>query len=114
MADTITGNIDCPNSIDCEGTTCIIIDGQALVHSTGKPAEAAFGNLGDTLADAVMHIGQSYQIIDIVFDRYRGDKSNLLQERDGTHKQNSPNKEGHRRPTYTPTPQLPCTRREQS
>ena len=63
---------DCPNSIDCEGTTCIIIDGQALVHSIGKPAEAnTFGDLGETFADAVTHLGQSYQRIYIIFDRYR-------------------------------------------
>ena len=72
LADTSIANIDCPSSIDCEGTACIIIDGQALVQSIGKPAEAkTFGDFGETFAEAVMYLGHSYQRIDIFFDRYR-------------------------------------------
>ena len=42
----------------------IIIDGQALVQSIGKPAEAKIaGDFGDTFAEAGMHLGQSYQKI---------------------------------------------------
>ena len=102
LAGTITANIDCPNKIDCEGTMCIIIDGHALVHSIGKPAEAkTLGDLGDTFSEAVIHLGQSYKIIVIIFDRYRRESI-----KSAKHKQNSPNKEGHRRPACTLTSQL--------
>ena len=94
MVDTITANIDCPDKIDCEGTTCIIIDGHALVHSIGKPAEAKIlGDLGDTFAEAVIHLGQSYQRIVIIFHKYRRESI-----KSAKHKENYPNKEGHRRP----------------
>ena len=66
LADTIIANSDCPNLIDCEGTTCILIDGQTLVQSIGKPAEVILE----------IHSQNDNFFIDI-----EENQSNLLQER---------------------------------
>ena len=43
-----------------------------MVHSIGKPAEAkTFYDFGDTFGEAMMHFGQFYPKIEIIFDRYR-------------------------------------------
>ena len=87
LADTIIANIDYTNKIDCEGTTCVIINGHALVRSIGKPADAkTLGDLGNTFSEAVIHLGQSYQRIVIKFDRYRRESIKYAKNT-----QNSPN-----------------------
>ena len=73
LIDKLTDGIDCPESIDLYGkTACLIIDGQALVVSLGKPSScSSFGGLADTFIQAVLKMGKRYQRIDVVFDRYR-------------------------------------------
>lgn len=72
LADIITQGINCTESIELRETSCIIIDGQALVVTVGKPDSAAtFGDLADVYTGAVLKLGAGYQRIDVVFDRYR-------------------------------------------
>jgi len=73
LANVITEDIDCPETIQIHDTsTCLIIDGQALVGALGKPDDAVtFGDLADTYVKTVLKAGSKYQRIDIVFDRYR-------------------------------------------
>ncbi|MES9881148.1 MAG: hypothetical protein ABW185_09730, partial [Sedimenticola sp.] len=73
LADILTENIDCPEAIELhEDSSCIIIDGQALVVAIGKPSTATnFGDLADIFVKSVIQTGSSYNRIDIVFDRYR-------------------------------------------
>ena len=73
LADKLTEDIACPDAIELHhSSSCLIIDGQALVVALGKPADAVtFGDLADTYVRAVLKAGSNYQRIDIVFDRYR-------------------------------------------
>ena len=49
----------------------LIIDGQALVVSTGKPLEAkTFHDLYEVFRKSVLQAGVSFNCIDIIFDRY--------------------------------------------
>lgn len=73
LADVITEGIECPEGIELHDTSsCLIIDGQALVVALGKPDGAVtFGDLADTCVNTVLKAGAKYHRIDIVFDRYR-------------------------------------------
>ena len=73
LADVITEDIECPEKIQLHKTSsCLIIDGQALVVALGKPDGAVmFGDLADTYVKTVLKTGERYQSIYIVFDRYR-------------------------------------------
>eukprot|EP00112_Aurelia_sp_Birch-Aquarium-sp1_P026470 Seg940.1 transcript_id=Seg940.1/GoldUCD/mRNA.D3Y31 product="hypothetical protein" protein_id=Seg940.1/GoldUCD/D3Y31 len=73
LIEKLTEGINCPESIDLNGkTACLVIDGQALVVSLGKPNGcSSFGDLADTFVQAVLQMGKRYHRIDVVFDRYR-------------------------------------------
>ena len=73
LLEKLTEDITCPEAIELHNTSsCLIIDGQALVVSLGRPDNAVtFGDLADTYVRAVLRAGYKYQRIDIVFDRYR-------------------------------------------
>ena len=72
LAGILTEGIDCPKNIDLHESSCLIIDGQALVNEIGKPADdVTFGDLANTFVTSVLQIGTRYQRVDIVFDRYR-------------------------------------------
>ena len=73
LKDRLVENIDCPESINLTGKyACLIIDGQALVCSLGKPKEfGTFGQLADRFIQSILVQGRSFARIDIVFDRYR-------------------------------------------
>ena len=74
LSDELICGIMCPSSITPEGSSCLIIDGQALVNAVGKPADnKTFGDLADTFVTAVLKMGTSYNRIDVVFDRYKED-----------------------------------------
>ena len=66
-------DIICPESIDLsENKSCLIIDGQALIHSLGKCKNSStFGEQADKFIQSVLFQGRSFDRIDIVFDRYR-------------------------------------------
>lgn len=73
LADELTEDIVCPEAIELyDSSSCLIIDGQALVAALGKPNNAVtFGDLADTYVRAVLKAGSNYQRIDIVFNGYR-------------------------------------------
>jgi hypothetical protein len=73
IADMITDGIDCPEAIELyQGSSCLIVDGQALAVALGRPDKAlTFGDLADIYVSTVLKLGLKYQRIDVVFDRYR-------------------------------------------
>lgn len=74
LADALTKNITCPETIDITSkeSASIIIDGQALVVAIGKPDNAkTFGDLADVFVRTVLKKGEQFARIDVVFDRYR-------------------------------------------
>ena len=75
LANVVTEDIDCPETIQLHSTSSfLIIDGHALVVALGKPdAAVTFGDLADTYVKTVLKAlaGSKYHIIDVVFDRYR-------------------------------------------
>ena len=73
LADKLTEGIVCPEAIEHhKSSSCLIIDGQALVVALGKPNNAVtFGDLADIYVRAVLKAGSNYQRVDVVFDRYR-------------------------------------------
>jgi hypothetical protein len=62
LADILTEHVVCPDEIELHDTSsCLIIDGQALVVSLGKPDNAVtFGDMADTYVRAVLKVGTSY------------------------------------------------------
>ena len=45
LADVLTKGVECPNTITLQGSTCLLIDGMALVAVAGKPDDAqTFGD----------------------------------------------------------------------
>ena len=71
LADELVKDIECPECIELPGLAALIIDGQALVVTLGKPTNATtFGDLADIYVRAVLKLGADFQRIDVVFDRY--------------------------------------------
>ena len=72
LAVILTNGINCPESIKLhETSSCLFIDGQALVVALEKPDNAvSFGDLADTYVSTVLKVSYNYQRIDVVFDRY--------------------------------------------
>lgn len=71
LADELTKHVDSPEAMLVpNSSSCLIIDGQALVATLGKHDNAAnFGGLTHLYVRAVMKA--DYQLIDVVSDRYR-------------------------------------------
>ena len=54
----MTQGLTCPAEVTIDGTSCLVIDGQALVMSLGKPAGITnFGEMADAFVKLVMHVG---------------------------------------------------------
>ena len=69
LADVFLSGINCPESIDVEGSSCLIIDGNALIIALGKPQEAkTFGDLAYVFMGVVMHYDKACQQIHVTFD----------------------------------------------
>lgn len=70
----LTADVACPTSLAEEelgDSATLIIDGQALVKSIGKPqAASTFGDFTDIFVNIVLQSGAAFDRIDIVFDRY--------------------------------------------
>ena len=83
LANVVTEDIDCPETIQLHATSSfLIIDGQALVVALGKPdAAVTFGDLADTYVKTVLKASSEYHRIDVVFDRYRTKQSRVRPER---------------------------------
>lgn len=74
LSDVLTKNVECPMEITLEGTSCLIIDGQARVVSLGKPKDCnTFGEYADHFVRSVLMSGQGFDRIDVTFDRYKPD-----------------------------------------
>ena len=73
LGDVLTEGIDCPDKISLHATSsCLIIDGQALILALGKPSDAVtYGDLADNYVKMVLKMGSKFKRIDIVLDRYR-------------------------------------------
>ncbi len=73
LVQAITEGISCPSclsSVDLQNAT-LIIDGQALVLTIGKPTGlVTFGDLANTFVQAVLNAGAMFNRIDVVLDRY--------------------------------------------
>ena len=75
LLDEVTAEVDIPEEIEmARSSSQIIIDGQEMVVSMGRPAKAeTFGDLGEVFAKNVMRFSATYERIDVVFDRYKED-----------------------------------------
>lgn len=69
----LTEKLECPVSLALEKvSSTLIIDGQALVMSLGKPPGLEnFGDLAELYTNNIQKYAKYYSRIDIVFDRYR-------------------------------------------
>ena len=71
LMDAMTSGTTCPPTIKPEGTSCLIIDGHALIQAIGKPARAkTFGDLAGIFVRSVVQSGFLFDRIDVLFDRY--------------------------------------------
>ncbi len=90
LADILKSGINCPSEIQLRGSSCLLIDGLALVAAIGRPSGAqTFGDFADSFQAAVLRAGSRYQQIHVIFDRYQEDsiKSGTKKK---THKIHSP------------------------
>ena len=70
-SDVLT-KVTCPAELIPGRNSCLLIDGQALVVALGKPEGASnFRELGEIFVKLVNHAGNSFDRVDVVFDRYR-------------------------------------------
>ena len=66
--------MNCPSEIELQGSSCLLIDGLALVAATERPSGAQmFGDFVDSFQAAVLKAGSRYQQIHVIFDRYQED-----------------------------------------
>ena len=69
LADVFLSGINCPESI-AEGSSCLIIYGNALIIAIGKAQETkTFGDLAVVFMGVVMHYDRACQEIHVTFDR---------------------------------------------
>lgn len=65
FAKILTADIPCPSDLKATDLQCepmLVIDGQALIISIGKPQEAkTFGDLADTFVESVLQSGSQFQ-----------------------------------------------------
>ena len=74
LADILASGIKCPSEIQLRGSSCLLIDGLALVAAIGRPSGAqTFGDFADSFQSAVLQAGSRYQQIHVIFDRYQED-----------------------------------------
>ena len=69
MASILTQQVEVPANITVVETSCLLIDGQALVMALGKPTDIA--TYADTFTNTVFGMGANYGRIDVVFDGYQ-------------------------------------------
>ena len=61
LADLITSEINCPSEIELQGSSCLLIDGLALVSAIGRPSgPQTFGDFADSFQAAVLQAGSCY------------------------------------------------------
>ncbi|KAK5894619.1 hypothetical protein CesoFtcFv8_011293 [Champsocephalus esox] len=75
LANILTKHVQTPADVPLQEPSCLASDGQALVMALGKPPDTTtFGDYANKFAETVLKMGEKYQRVDVVFDRYR-DKS---------------------------------------
>ena len=58
LADLITSGINCPREIELQGSSCLLIDGLALVSAIGRPSVTQkVGDFADSFETAVLLAG---------------------------------------------------------
>ncbi|KAG1701285.1 SH3 and multiple ankyrin repeat domains protein 1 [Nymphon striatum] len=71
LFDVLTKDVSCPTEITISESSCLIIDGQAMIMSLGKPAYVnTFGEYADVVVKYVLKQREAYNRIDVTFDRY--------------------------------------------
>lgn len=73
FAKVLTADIPCPSDLKATDLQCepvLVIDGQALIISIGKPQAKTFGDLADTSVESVLQSGSQFQQLDVLFDHY--------------------------------------------
>ena len=72
LADILAKETGSTNAIHfSQGTSCLLIDGMALVATIGKPNDAlTFGDYAEAFQSAVLNAGSRYDQIHVLFDRY--------------------------------------------
>ena len=74
LANELTQDVATPDQVTLTGTTCLVIDGQALVMLLGKPSGiTTFGEYADRFVNSVFSMGAKFERIDVTFDRYQQD-----------------------------------------
>lgn len=74
LADILTSGTNCPSEIQLQGSSCLLIDGLALVAAIGRPSGAqTFGDFADSFQAAVHQASSRYQQVHVIFDRYQED-----------------------------------------
>ena len=72
LANVLIQDLHTPPTVELDGPSCLLIDGQALVMALGKPSNInTFGEYANMFANAVFRMGARFQRIDVTFDRYR-------------------------------------------
>ena len=72
LIDVLTIDLVTPSIVDFEGTTALVIDGQALIMAIGKPRDVStFGSYADIFVNTVKNMGARFDRIDVVFDHYK-------------------------------------------
>lgn len=71
LANILTKELTTTSNVTLIGSTCLVIDGQALVMGLGNtPNAKTFGEFADIFIKAVFAMGANFERIDITFDRY--------------------------------------------
>ena len=74
LADIRTTGTNCSSEIQLQGSSCLLIDGLALVAAIGRPSGAqTFGDFADGFQAAVHQASSRYQLVHVIFDRYQED-----------------------------------------
>ena len=72
LGNILTQQVQTPATVILDEPSCLLIDGQTLVMTFGKPPDIrTFGDYANIFASTVFKMGANYQRIDIVFDRYQ-------------------------------------------
>ncbi|KAG1713911.1 Lactosylceramide 1,3-N-acetyl-beta-D-glucosaminyltransferase [Nymphon striatum] len=76
LVDVMTKDIVCPPQVVLDGSSCLVVDGQAAVVALGKPENVDnFGQFGDAFVKHISNAGQHFNRVDVTFDRARHEEA---------------------------------------
>ena len=90
LADVLLSGINCPESIEVEGSSCLIIDGNALIVAIGKPQEAILLMYSWVLSCIMAELVNKYMYIRQILDRFH-----QVSHKRKTHWQKTSNMKGY-------------------